>query len=651
MIVGTAGHIDHGKSTLIEALTGTQTDRLPAERERGISIELGYAWLPVDNGQIVGFIDVPGHERLIHTMAAGATGIDFCLLVVAADDGVMPQTREHLAILSLLGLSQGAVAITKSDRVDATQLESVRDQVAALTSETFLSDAPVFALSAVRDHDEGVAALKTYLQERATTTPARAPDGLFRLAIDRAFVLKGHGTIVTGTVHDGIHDLDDVNAPPLALAPAGRPVRVRSIHAQNQPARRAQAGQRCALNLTGMDAAAISRGDWIADARCLDASTRMDVQLTLLRQAPEMGTWTPVHVHMGAAHRMGRVVPLEGSAIAPGSNALAQLVFDKPVCALPGDHFIIRDAQARQTIGGGRVLDAMAPGRRRRRPRRLAWLAALNDFLNTADLEALLHHADHGLGETTLMRLMRTVSPRQQIAGNEIGNERTMRWVERRRKGSDAASGHDEPLLIHEDTWRTLLVRAEQALQEFHERHPDEPGVDRARLRRLAMPTVSDGLWRALCETLLADGRLERNGPWLHDPGHAARLSDADQALAQLVLVLVEDGGNDPPWVRDLARQLNAAEEQMRSLMRQLLRSGDVYQVVPDLFYSRKQIRGLAQLLADKAQNDGITVAEFRDHVGLGRKRSVQILEFFNRAGLSRRVRDRHLLRPDGTEF
>jgi selenocysteine-specific elongation factor len=354
MIVGTAGHIDHGKTTLVRALTGVDTDRLKEEKARGISIELGYAYTPLANGEVLGMIDVPGHEKLVHTMAAGACGIDFALLVIAADDGVMPQTREHLAILQLLGVTHGAVALTKTDRVDAPRLAQVRAEIEAWLAATPLAQAPLFETNATRPDDTGVAQFKAYLHEVAMTWHARRDDGLFRLAIDRVFTLAGQGTIVTGTVFAGRVSVGDT----LRLAPAATPVRVRSIHAQNRAAETGHAGQRCALNLAGIDKDAIARGDWIVDERLAEPSERLDVELTLLADAGlTLQHWSPLHVHIGTLHRVAHVALLDGDTLSAGQAARVQLVFDEPVCALPGDRFIVRNAQASRTVGGGRVLD------------------------------------------------------------------------------------------------------------------------------------------------------------------------------------------------------------------------------------------------------------------------------------------------------
>ena len=298
--------------------------------------------------------------KLVHTMAAGASGIDFGLLVVAADDGVMPQTREHLAILSLLGVARGAVALTKADRADAAQLAAARDGIAALTAGTFLDGAPVFELCAAQAGDAGTERLRRHLHEAAQALGQRRDDGLFRLAVDRVFTLAGHGTVVTGTAHAGLARAGDESAD-LRLMPAGERLRVRGIHAQNRPSETGAAGQRCALNLAGIDKNAIARGDWVADARCFLPSRHVDVELTLLPggeadAAGAAGTvraWTPLHVHIGAARHLAHAVPLSAETLAPGQSGWAQLVFDAPVCAMPGDRYIVRNAQATRTVGGG----------------------------------------------------------------------------------------------------------------------------------------------------------------------------------------------------------------------------------------------------------------------------------------------------------
>ncbi|AEC20895.1 selenocysteine-specific elongation factor [Pusillimonas sp. T7-7] len=636
MIIGTAGHIDHGKTTLIRALTGVDTDRLKEEKTRGISIELGYAYTPLPNGDVLGFIDVPGHERLIHTMAAGASGIDFGLLVVAADDGIMPQTLEHLAILSILGVAQGAVAVTKADRVDEARLHEVQSQVAQLSNGSFLQGAPVFFVSATITDDKGLQSLHEYLHAAAQSVAARSAKGLFRLAVDRVFTLKGHGTVVTGTVHDGVLSLSD-DTLDLRLMPAGQKLRVRSIHAQNQAAQEARAGQRCALNLSGVDKNAIMRGDWIADARCFVPGRNIDVELSLL---PDSGAtlraWSPLHIHLGASHFLAHAVPLSSATLTAGERGWVQLVFNQSVCAMPADRYIVRDAQARHTIGGGVVLDPNAPQRRRRSPERLAWLRAVSEHHTAAGLQGLLQQAPWGLDEHYFLRLTRGSPADLALPADAL-------WVA-------AGSGQTSRTLILQSHWNTLATQALQTMTSFHERWPDEPGIDTARLRRVAWPALPEAVWWALVEHLINTGQLTRNGPWLHLPGHAVTLTPQEAKLAERLLPLVQAGGFDPPWVRDLAAQLSEDEQQLRQTLLKLLRRGDVYQVVHDLFYHRDQVIRLAELIATIGST-GVGAAQFRDQTGLGRKRGIQILEFFDRAGYTRRLRDQHVLRKNGADF
>lgn len=630
MIVGTAGHIDHGKTSLVRALSGVDTDRLKEEKARGISIELGYAYVPLDNGDVLGLIDVPGHEKLVHTMTAGASGIDFALLVIAADDGVMPQTREHLAIVELLGIKRGAVALTKIDRVDAVRLKEVHDEVTAFLSGSVLQDAPVFETNALHDDDAGVAALKAHLHAAAAEWRMKRDDGLFRLAVDRVFTLTGQGTIVTGTVVSGRVTVGDT----MLLAPKNQPVRVRSIHAQNRPAGSGRAGERCALNLAGIEKSAIDRGDWIVDPRLSQASERIDVMLTLLADAPlTLEHWAPLHVHLGTQHQVAHVALLDGETLGAGQSARVQLVFERPVCALPGDRFVVRNAQADRTVGGGHVLDPFAPSRKRRSAERLAWLDAIRTMLDSGELDSLLAKAPFGLSRSLLERL--TGMPAAMLA---LPSD--TRVVE--------LAGHDA-LLIADASWRALNTRLTTTLKQYHERSPDELGPDGSRLRRMAVPLVDDALWRALIDEAAARGEIVKRGPWLHLPDHAVTLDEADRALAATLLRALKEGRFDPPWVRDLANAHGVSEDRVRQLLRKLARQGELFQVVRDLFYHHEVIRELASIASSEAQKNAGTVAAapFRDVTGLGRKRAIQLLEFFDRVGYTRFHRGLHLMRTD----
>jgi len=627
MIIGTAGHIDHGKTTLVRALTGVDTDRLKEEKARGISIELGYAYTPLPNGEVLGFIDVPGHERLVHTMAAGACGIDFALLVVAADDGVMPQTREHLAILGFLGVTRGAVALTKIDRVDESRRREAEAEVRAALASTALSDAPLFALAATSEAHPGIEALRRHLATAAGRIPRRADLGLFRLAVDRVFTLAGHGTVVAGTVFSGAVAIGDT----LAILPCGRRARVRSIHAQNRAAERGRAGERCALNLAGLDKSVVARGDWLADPRLLAASTRLDVRLSMLTGSSHLESWSPVHVHLATAHRLAHAVPLEPARLAPGESGYVQLVFEAPLCALPGDRLIVRDARARHTIGGGVVLDSAPPARRRRSAQRQQYIGALERLLAGDGLGPLLACAGFGATITELTRLTGRAPEDISLPAEAL----------------TIGAGEERWVLLPE-RWQALRTGALAALGRFHGDVPDEPGPDIGRLRRMSFPDVPAPLWRALVEELVREGCVRRSGAWLHLPEHVVALSESDQALLAALEPLLAAGRFDPPWVRDLAAAVHESEERVRAVLRKQVARGGVYQVVRDLFYARERVAELARVVdACAREHGGVNAAGFRDAVGLGRKRAVQILEFFDRVGYTRRVRDAHVLRSD----
>lgn len=626
MIVGTAGHIDHGKTALLQALTGQAGDRRREERERGMTIDLGYLYAALEPGApLTGFIDVPGHERFTHNMLAGAQGIDLVLLVVAADDGVMPQTREHLAIVELLGIPRSLVAISKCDRVDAARVQAVREQVRTLLAPGPYADAPLIALSSVTG--EGVETLRQALLDAQREVQQRCLDGGFRLWIDRAFSVAGAGIVVTGTALSGQVTVGDT----LMLGPLGKPVRVRGLHAQNQAAELALAGQRVALNLSAerLSLEQIHRGQWLVKEWLYAATRRVDIDLQLLASEPRaFEHFQPVHLHVGTQDVTGRVALLEGSTVEPGERMFAQVLLNAPVQVVKGDPLILRDQSAQRTLGGGRVLDPFAPTRQRRSPERIAQLQALTDATGLEQvLPALLINSDSGLDPQHLERQFN--HPRSHwVLPDEV------RVIETRQGA----------VLFHAVRWQALKADLLQHLARFQELEPDQMGPDRDRLRRFAASALDRPTFISLIDELLTEGSVASSGPWLHLPGHQVRLSDDDQALWQRLQPQFEAAGFNPPWVRELGHD----EAAVRLLLRKMARLGLLHQVVRDLFYTDAMIRRLAAMLLQLAEdNPVIQVAAFRDAVGLGRKRSVQILEYFDRLGLTRRMGDRRQIRPD----
>jgi selenocysteine-specific elongation factor len=630
VIVGTAGHIDHGKTALLQALTGQAGDRRREERERGITIDLGYLYAALEPGApLTGFIDVPGHERFIHNMLAGAQGIDLVLLVVAADDGVMPQTREHLAIVELLGIPRALVVISKCDRVDPARVHEVQAQVRELLASGPFAGAAQFAVSSVTG--EGIEALRQALLAAQGDVRQRASNCGFRLAIDRAFSVAGAGIVVTGTALAGQVTVGDT----LLLGHSGKPVRLRGLHAQNQAAAQAWAGQRVALNLSAERLALeqIHRGDWLV-AEWLHAPTqRLDIDLQLLASEPRIFEhFSPVHVHLGTQDVTARVALLEGSNLAPGGRMFAQLLVNAPLQAVHGDRLVLRDHSAQRTLGGGRVLDPFAPARQRRNPTRLAQLQTLSasESLEQA-LPGLLANSDTGLDPRRLERQFNRLRATWRLPEDVL--------VVATRQG---------PLLFSNARWQALKGPLLAQLARFHELEPDQLGPDRDRLRRFAATPLERPAFVSLLEELLASGSIIASGPWLHLPEHQARLSDEDAALWQQLQPLLDQAGFDPPWVRSLASATGHAEADVRLLLRKLARLGQVHQVVRDLFYTDATVHQLAAMLLQLAgDNENIEAAVFRDALGIGRKRSIQILEFFDRIGLTRRLGDQRRIRAD----
>ena len=635
MIVGTAGHIDHGKTTLVRALTGVDTDRLPEEKKRGISIELGYAYLDTPAGGRIGFIDVPGHERLVHTMVAGASGIDYALLLVAADDGPMPQTHEHLAVLSLLGIARGAVVITKTDRASPDRLQALRAEMARLLQGTSLAGAPVVNVSA--QTGSGIEALRQLLFDAAQGQPQAAAAGAaqgLRLAIDRAFTLDGTGTVVTGTIHAGSVRVGDELA--ISTSGGGAPLRarVRSLHAQNQGVQQAHAGQRCAVALAGLAREAVARGQWLTTPAVAQASTRLDMLLTLWPgEARALRSGAQVQAHIGAAHCNATVALLDAAQLAPGATALAQLVLQAPLGAWHGERVLLRDASASRTIAGARVLDPQAPTRYRRTPQRLAELAALQAPSPAERLAGLLAVAPWGVDLPRFAAAQGLLAPPADAL--PPGGLRAEGW----------ALGAAQALAIGE--------QALQALARFHEQQPDELGPDAARLRRLSAPRLPLPLWQALLQRLAADQSLVLHGAFVHLPSHGAQLSAAETRIAQKVAPALAQAGFEGVWARDLARDAQEPEPLVRTTLVRLARRGELHQIVKDLYFAPATVARLAAIARHVgAEHAGdIAAADFRDATGLGRKRAIQILEYFDRIGLTRRVGDLHKLRAECTLF
>lgn len=633
MIVGTAGHIDHGKTSLVRALTGVDTDRLKEEKARGITIELGFAYWPRPDGEVVGFVDVPGHERLVHTMLAGATGIDLVLLTVAADDGVMPQTREHLAIVDLLGLQRGIVALTKADLADEARRAAVTADIAALLAGTGLEGAEVVPVSAVTG--EGLAGLAARLDAARTATAARAADGRFRLAIDRVFSLAGAGTVVTGTVMSGSVAVGDS----VIVSPTGIEARVRSIHAQNRPVERGHAGQRCAVSLVGPKVSrdTVPRGQVLLDPALHGPVRRIDAELTVLpSERRPVGQWMPVRLHHGSTEVAARVVVLRDGELEPGQTDFVQFVLDEPVAVAAGDRFVLRDTAATRTFGGGVLVDLQAPERRRRTPERRAELTALR---RDDPAEALAGFLAAGRGWVDLGAFVRDRAGAADLAGRLAGGLGLVTLT----AGSVTAA-------LLPAAWERLRDELAGTLTRFHAENPDQPGLAQERLRLTLKPRLPAPVFAVALQRLRAEGVVAIDRAWVRAPGHEVRFTAEDEGMWAGIRPLLDGAARfRPPRVRDLARRFDIDERLLRRLFRMAARRGDVDEIAQDHFFLAETVVELAdtaRALAAAGEEGRFSVTQFRDRLDNGRKVAIQILEFFDRQGLTMRRGDIRRINP-----
>ena len=633
MIVGTAGHIDHGKTSLVRRLTGVDTDRLKEEKARGISIDLGFAYWPRPGGEIIGFVDVPGHEGLVHNMLAGATGIDFVVLVVAADDGVMPQTREHLAIMDLLGLRHGVVALNKCDLAGKEQRAAAIAGIEAVLAGTGLEGAPIVPVSAVTG--EGLPALTGHLDAALARQTTRPKDRLFRLAIDRSFTLTGLGTAVTGTVLSGTVRVDDR----VIVSPSGLEARVRSINAHGRPVERGEAGQRCALVLAGphIGKEAVRRGDVVLDPALHAPTDRIDATLRVLAsERRAIGQWFPVKVHHAAAEVSGRIVVLREEPIAPGETTYVQLVLERPLAAAAGDRVVVRDTSSSRTVGGGTLIDLRAPERRRRTPERHAEIAALARPDPAEALSQALQGPPGWLDLDAFCR-DRALAP---AAGERLRNDLAL----------VALDAKGRQMVALPATWDGLRSRIGAALDRFHRDRPGVTGIGVEQLRLGQKPALLPApLFLSALRRLAEAGEAVLDRTWVRRPGHEVRFSAEEERIWALIHPRLASEPYRPPRVRDIAKDMGMDERFVRRLMHLAAKRGDVEEIAQDHFFLRpavERMAGIAIDVAAHAANGSFSAAEFRDRLDNGRKVAIQILEYFDRHGFTIRRQDLRRINP-----
>ena len=632
MIVATAGHVDHGKTLLVKALTGVDTDRLPEEKKRNLTIDLGFAYLPLDDVETIGFVDVPGHERFIRNMLCGVAGIDFALLIVAADDGPMPQTEEHIAILDKLEVKRGAVALTKIDRVPEERAAEAAEDTEIAIAGTTLEGAEIFPVSAVTGR--GVSALKSHLAAAARGLPRRSAAGNFRMAVDRSFEVVGAGLVVTGTVFSGtIATGDRVRA-------GDTEARVRGMRVQNAPSDEGRAGQRCALNLVGagLDRSRVGRGDWVRAGDAPAPTRKIDVRLEALRsERRPLAHWTPVHVHLGASETTGRVAILGRERVPPGADSLAQLVLDRPVLAVCGDRFIVRDQSARRTIGGGRAIDIFPPARGRARPERLAFLEAMEESDDGVALSRLLEIAADGLN-LDRFAAARNLSPEDRASLPTLMPMKTIAS----RSGTFGFS---------EGRWGAVRNAVLEGLAAWHRKRPDSVGPGENRLLAGTGVRLPPDAAMAVGTALAREGAIVKEGLGVRLPAHRPSLRGADAANWEKIRPLLDE--LRPPALSEIAAGVAGDVRKVESLLVRAGRHGLVVRVSKNRFFLPETLLRLGEIAERTADDEGtITAAAFRDASRIGRNLTIEVLEFFDKVKFTRRVGDGHeLIRPAADAF
>ncbi len=632
LILGTAGHIDHGKTSLVKALTGIDTDRLPEEKARGITIDIGFARLDLGDYRL-GIVDVPGHERFIKNMLAGATGIDLALLVVAADDSVMPQTREHLEILKLLGLRHGVIALTKCDLVDETTREVVGLEVRELVKDSFLADAPLVPTSAAGGL--GLTELKATIADACRKVEERAGAEWFRMAIDRAFVVQGHGTVVTGSVTSGSVRVGDE----LDWQPRGERVRVRALHNHDTPVEEVRRGMRAAINLAGVAHADVHRGQELATPGYLKPSRTLTARVRASAETHRpLKHRTPVRLHLGTAEILGTLSLLDQNDLKPGEWGLAQLFLEEPATAVWGQPFVLRESSALTTLGGGRVLQPVARKIRRRHLELIERLETLAS--DDVEARALTVAWFGGFGGFT---------PADLVRGTGVAPDETGPLIDRlRQRGqlAEVAAGQTRRLLLHADLLRELEERVLAVLGRLHEQNPLMTTHDRQKVQAQLDYIGDDALVGAAVDRLLARKALVGDARRIARADFKPKLSVNQRKLKDKVVAAHQEAGFQPPEPASFVNQAAGNAASLKDIFDVAVAEGLLVRITDDIFLHADHEAAMRRRVTEKLRDGtaGLTVAEIRDLLGTTRKYAVPLCEYLDRAGVTRREGDLRVL-------
>jgi selenocysteine-specific elongation factor len=628
IIVGTAGHIDHGKSTLIEALTGTHPDRLAEEKRRGITIDLGFAFL--EEGEVrFGFVDVPGHERFVKNMLAGTSGIDLLLFVIAADEAIKPQTREHFDICRLLGVKRGVIALTKTDLVDQETADLVRLEIEEFVKGSFLERAPILAVSAKTG--AGLAALKLALQQEAQQIAEKQTDRYFRMPIDRSFAVKGFGTVVTGTLISGqVASGDEVE-----LLPEKKLLRVRGVQTGGKTVERAYAGQRTAVNLSGIEHTTVQRGMVIAAPGRFANTRRVDARLELLADAPRLKHRAKVHFHTGTAECVAEVLLYEKAELLPEETAVTQLRLADDIVVVRGDRFIVRQFSPVMTIGGGEILNPLARRLTRKDSGRVKFLETVERGSPEEILRAMVERNILGLGMGDIVPRTGWMEPEVMAAAQNLAKAGTIRVV------------NAEPLLLlSESLFQDVAKKLHSRVEAFHKENPLLPGIPREELRTSVGRRVRAETFRAALDELTKQNKLVTQGELVKKPGTEITLTPEEARAKEQIEQAFAKAGLAVPSVKEVLTQLMIENRRAEKILQILLREKLLVRVSPELIYHRDALARLPTLLQNykKTHGDRIGVPAFKEVTGVTRKYAIPLLEYLDRQRLTRRTGDERVI-------
>ena len=634
IILGTAGHIDHGKTSLIKAATGTDTDRLKEEKERGITIELGFASLDLPSGQHVGIVDVPGHEKFVKNMVAGATGIDIVAMVIAADEGVMPQTREHMEICTLLGIEHGFVVLTKTDLVDEEWLELAMEDVRDFTAGTFLDGAPIVPVSSVKI--EGLKEFVQTLEDICAKVPDRSKSSLFRLPVDRVFTMKGFGTVITGSLVSGQVQTSDT----IMIYPSLSTSKVRGIQVHSKSVDTAKAGQRTAINFQGLEKDAINRGEVLAFPGTLKPSYMVDVLLQFLSSNKKpLKNRTRVRFHTGTSEILGNLILLESEELHPGDETAVQLRLDSPVSLVKDDRFVIRSYSPIRTIGGGLVLNPIPPKHKRFRRETVQGLLEIPKK-SPADLLAYyIHQADFlgtSISDLVLMTNITEKSLLQILQG--LLSNKTVLIMDR-----------DNRIYIHDNSFQRLRQSLRQNLEDYHKAHPLKAGMPKEELKTKLPPSMSPKLFNLLINYMLKEKEIEAAEDTVHLASHKVALGADQASIRDKILSTYRETRLQPPYFKELQKELNTDSDRAKDVLMLLVEDGRLIKVKEDLYFDTDAVKALKQQLVDFLTLNGeISTPQFKEMTGASRKYVIPLIEYFDSQNLTIRIGDIRKLRKTG---